>query len=209
MRTCLLVLVALALGACAPAASLPARQADISGLITSLGDGARTILVEESRDPNAGAKASVTIDDSTRIWTVNGQTVTRVEPGALRVGASVRVWFNGPVATSYPVQGKAADIAIGASSGAPRLDVLSKGGPTVVVRVNGVDAAHVACNGGDVIFAADQRAFLLPWSVQVVRESDGKILLDQRVTDLPRWMLVTQAMVGISEQAIAGPYVAC
>ncbi len=208
MRTCLLVLVALLCAACAPD-GLPARQADITGLVTSVGAGTRTILVEELRDPSAGAKASVTIDDSTRIWTVNGKTVTRVAPDALRVGASVRVWFNGPVATSYPVQGKAADIAIGAASGAPRLDVLSKGGPAVAVRVNGVDAAHVACNGGDVIFAADQGAFLLPWNVQVVRESDGKILLDQRVTDLPRWMLVTQARVGISEQAIAGPYVAC
>ncbi len=210
MRTCLLVLVALlCAAACAPAAGLPARQADITGLVTNVGAGTRTILVEELRDPNTGAKASVTIDDSTRIWTANGQSVTRVAPDALRVGASVRVWFNGPVATSYPVQGKAADIAIAASSGVPRLDVLSKGGPTVVVRVNRVDAAHVACNGGDVIFAADQGAFLLPWNVQVVRESDGKILLDQRVTDLPRWMLVTQAAVGISEQAIAGPYVAC
>ena len=120
MRTCVLVLVALlCAAACAPAAGLPARQADITGFITNMGAGARTILVEESRDPNTGAKAAVTIDDATRIWTVNGQTVTRVAPDTLRVGASVRVWFDGPVAMSYPVQGKAADIAIGAASGAP------------------------------------------------------------------------------------------
>ena len=207
MRTCVLVLVAVVLAGCA--SSTPTRPADMAGLITSVGTGTRTILVEESRDPNTGAKASVTIDGSTRIWTVAGQTFTRVTADALRVGASVRVWFDGPVATSYPVQGKAADVAIAASSGAPRLDVLSKGGPAVVVRVNRVDAVHIACNGGETILAADQGAFLLPWNVQVVRESDGRILLDQRVSDLPRWMLVTQTMVGISDQPIAGPYVAC
>lgn len=207
MRTCLLFVVVLVLGACAAAA--PTRPADMAGLITSVGAGARTILVEESRDPNTGAKASVTIDASTRIWTVAGGTFTRVAADALRVGSSVRVWFDGPVATSYPVQGKAADVAIAAVSGTPRLDVLSKGGPVVVVRVNGVDAVHVACNGGETIFAADQGALLLPWNVQVLRESDGKILLDERVTDLPRWMLVTQTTVGISDQPIAGPYVGC
>ena len=118
MRTCLLVLVTLLCAACA-VDGLPARQADMNGVVTSVGAGTRTILVEESRDPNTGSKASVTIDDSTRIWTVNGKTVTRVASDALRVGVSVRVWFNGPVATSYPVQGRAADIAIGAASGAP------------------------------------------------------------------------------------------
>ena len=195
--------------ACAPAAGLPARQADIAGLVTRVGDGTRTILVEELRDPNTGAKASVTIDGSTRIWAVSGQTVTRVVSDVLRVGASVRVWFDGPVAMSYPVQGKAADIAIGTVSGAPMLDIQSKGGPAVIARVNGVDAAHVVCNGGQLIFAADQGTMLLPWNVQVAREIDGRILLDQRVTALPRWMLITQTTVGISEQAIAGPYVAC
>ena len=149
----------------------------MAGLITSVGDGARTILVEELRDPNTGAKASVTIDGSTRIWAVTGQTVTRVLADVLRVGSSVRVWFDGPVATSYPVQGKAADIALATVSGAPMLDIQSKGGPAVIVRVNGVDAARVACNGGEVIFG--------------------------------RSMLITQTTVGISERAIAGPYVAC
>ena len=206
----LTVLAALLLAAaCAPAAGLPARQADIAGLITSVGEGTRTILVEELRDPNTGAKASVTIGGSTRIWAVSGQTVARVMSDVLRVGASVRVWFDGPVATSYPVQGRAADIAVGTVSGAPMLDIQSKGGPAVTVRVNGVDAARVACNGGEVMFAADQRAMLLPWSVQVLRESDGRVLLDQRVSALPRWMLITQTTVGISDQAIAGPYVPC
>lgn len=86
----LTVLAALLLaGACAPAAGLPARQADIAGLITSVGDGTRTMLVEEQRDPNTGPKASVTIDGSTRIWAVSGQTATRAVSDALRVGASV------------------------------------------------------------------------------------------------------------------------
>jgi hypothetical protein len=209
MARSFLVAALLWAAACAPAAGLPSRQADLAGLITNVGDGTGTILVEESRDPSTGAKASVTIDGSSRIWAVTGQSVTRVLPDVLRVGASVRVWFDGPVATSYPVRGRAADIAIGTVSGAPRLDILSKGGPAVVVRVNGADAARVACNGGEAIFAADRGAFLLPWKVQVVRESDGRILLDQRVSDLPRWMLVTRNTVGISDQAIAGPRVAC
>lgn len=68
MRTCLLVLVAVVFAGCA--ASAPTRPADMAGLITNVGAGTRAILVEESRDPNTGAKASVTIDGSTRIWTV-------------------------------------------------------------------------------------------------------------------------------------------
>ena len=108
----LLVLSLLVAAACTPAGP-PARNPDIAGVITRISNNGNTILVEENPSDTAGsAKASVTIDGNTRIWNVVGPgEVARIDAGKLRVGISVRVWFDGPVAESYPVQGRAADIA--------------------------------------------------------------------------------------------------
>jgi hypothetical protein len=208
MRTWLLFLLALALAGCG-AASAPTRPADITGMVTRVAagtDGVQLLVEENPSDTAGSAKASVRTDASTHWFVTGGGTF---DPSQLKQGMRVSVWFSGPVATSYPVQAKGSDIVVLATSGAPQLDVLSKGGPAAVVRINGVDAVHVACNGAEVISATDQGTFRLPWNVQVLRESDEKILLDERVTDLPRWMLVTQTNVGISDRPIAGPYVAC
>lgn len=98
--------------ACATAGP-PTGAAHITGTITRVGSGGSTILVEERpQEPSGGAKAAVTVTSVTRIWGPSGNTV-RLSPADLRVGAVVRVWFDGPVAESYPVQGKAADIALG------------------------------------------------------------------------------------------------
>jgi hypothetical protein len=100
-----------ALGAGGP----PAKSADLAGAITRSTNGGKTILVEEiPTDPNRGGKASVTIDANTRIWdTSDPSKAVRIDASRLIVGITARVWFDGPVATSYPLQGKAADIAIG------------------------------------------------------------------------------------------------
>ena len=108
----LLVLSLLVAAACAPAGP-PARNPDIVGVITRISNDGNTILVEENPSDTAGsAKASVTIDGNTRVWNFVGPGAARIDAGKLKVGLSVRVWFDGPVAMSYPVQGKAADIAM-------------------------------------------------------------------------------------------------
>jgi hypothetical protein len=86
--------------------------------------------------------------------------------------------------------------------------VLSKGGPDVTVLVNGSAAARVACNGGAAIRPRADLTPDLPWEV-VVRTSDGAVLLDQRVTSLPKWLLVQAHSAGVSDAPIAGPFVPC
>jgi hypothetical protein len=111
MRTWLLVLLALALAGCGPA-SAPTRPADITGVVTrvSAGTGGVQLLVEENPSDTAGsAKASVRTDASTHWFITGGGTF---DPSQLKQGMRVSVWFDGPVATSYPVQAKGSDIVV-------------------------------------------------------------------------------------------------
>ncbi|MCC6242827.1 MAG: DUF3221 domain-containing protein [Gemmatimonadaceae bacterium] len=118
-----LAVVALAIGvACtdAPtAASIPAASPGISGRITSIvqtGTFSGRVLVEFApNQPNTGPKALVTVTGTTTIFVVR-QGNSAYDPNgefrSLTAGQWVRVWFNGPVAESYPVQGTAGSIAI-------------------------------------------------------------------------------------------------
>jgi beta-N-acetylhexosaminidase len=106
-------LLALLLVGCADRA--PARAADITGQITrattGVTDGSRriTVLVEAvPNDLSGSPKALVTVDSATRVFRVNGSA--NVED--LLPGATVSVWFDGPVAESYPVQAHAGTLLI-------------------------------------------------------------------------------------------------
>jgi beta-N-acetylhexosaminidase len=110
------VLLALALVSCADRA--PSRAPDIIGQITrattSVVDGSRRIAILVEAVPNdlsGSAKALVTVDRSTRIFHVNASVTARVED--LLPGATVSVWFDGPVAESYPVQARAGTVLVG------------------------------------------------------------------------------------------------
>jgi beta-N-acetylhexosaminidase len=107
------VLLVLFLAGCA--AGSPARAADITGQITrattGVVDGSRRImlLVEAvPSDLSGSPKALVTVDSKTRIFRTNGSA--RVDD--LLPGATVSVWFDGPVAESYPVQARAGTLII-------------------------------------------------------------------------------------------------
>jgi hypothetical protein len=89
------------------------------------------------------------------------------------------------------------------------LQVLSKGGPPVKVQVNGRDAVDVPCNGGQLLMPGEKGVPHLPWDVTVISLSDGRTLLDQRITELPRWLLVQRDAAGVSSSPIAGPFVPC
>jgi beta-N-acetylhexosaminidase len=116
------VLLALVLVSCAE--RTPSRAPDISGQITrattSVVDGSRriTLLVEaKPGDVSGSPKALVTVDSSTRVFHANAKLSPKVED--LLPGTTVSVWFEGPVAESYPVQGRAGTILIGGQSGVP------------------------------------------------------------------------------------------
>jgi len=203
-RLALLSLVVAA--ACAPSGP-PTREPDITGVVTHVSDDRATVLVEERPQETAGsAKASVRITADTRLWTADAR---RASAADIVLGSNVRVWYDGPVATSYPLQAKAGDLALVLGGLRPQLYALSKGGPPVIVRVNGRDASRLPCNGGVAIMAGADVVPPLPWDLSVVRESDGRVLLEERVTDLPRWLLVERDAAGLSASPIAGPFVPC
>jgi len=54
-------------------------------------------------------RAWVTVTAQTAVWTATGR---RGDAGDLKQGETVAVWFDGPVAESYPVQAKAGAIRI-------------------------------------------------------------------------------------------------
>jgi hypothetical protein len=91
------------------------RPADITGIITSVSgrsDGVTVLVESDPSTPTTGAKASVAVTSSTRVTRRargGGVTATARE---LLPGTLVEVWFDGPVATSYPVQGKARAVVI-------------------------------------------------------------------------------------------------
>jgi hypothetical protein len=113
MRSVVHVLALLVAFACGGAASGPA---DITGIVTSLSgrpDGVTVLVESDPSTPTSGTKASVAVTSATRI-------TRRAQSGGdvaatyrdLVPGMRVEVWFDGPVATSYPVQGKALALVI-------------------------------------------------------------------------------------------------
>jgi beta-N-acetylhexosaminidase len=114
MRWSALLLALLIMGC---AERTPSRTPDITGQITrattSVVDASRriTVLVEAvPSDVSGSPKALVTVDRSTRIFHANAKVSPKVED--LLPGTTVSVWFEGPVAESYPVQGRAGTLLI-------------------------------------------------------------------------------------------------
>jgi hypothetical protein len=101
------------LAGCGP--SLPSDTPGIEGVVASVeaaaGDGTFTVLVEvpEGVDPTGfvSDKASVRITPETLIFSPGGSSG---DASLIASGVGIRVWFEGPVAESYPVQGTAGAI---------------------------------------------------------------------------------------------------
>ncbi len=117
-QTHLVLLVAMLALACAggtadecPGAAIPdvpIDAPDLRGTITARTG--ETIRVEEAPGERSGsAKAIVGLTVLTWITTTRGE---RLPPEALLVGQRVAVWFTGPVAESYPLQGEGLRIIV-------------------------------------------------------------------------------------------------
>jgi hypothetical protein len=102
---------ALSLAACVDAArtpSPPAGNAAITGRIAAR-DGMTILVVAPSPPPSGYDQASVRVHDDTLVLRASGGAASAAD---LRVGQGVRVWFDGPVMESYPVQSSAGTIVI-------------------------------------------------------------------------------------------------
>jgi len=101
---------------CAP--TLPSGSPGITGTVTSIvpGDGRpASFLVEGAQPQPQGAvsdRAQVSIPPATEFFDAQGGPATLAQVGAIAKGTRVRVWFEGAVAESYPVQGSAKAVQI-------------------------------------------------------------------------------------------------
>jgi hypothetical protein len=118
----LAVLGAVVVGGCGgttaqPASSAtapPSIPADITGTIHDLTTDAATglpvlLVVDDGAIDRSADRASVTVTPRTIVWLLKGGQGTPADLGA---GQMVSVWFDGPVAESYPVQAEAGVIRI-------------------------------------------------------------------------------------------------
>jgi hypothetical protein len=120
LRTALLSVLLGALPGCGARQPEPPRQdlPDIRGVVTSLarggkGGAAATLRIAGSKVPDTRyAKAVVTLTAETRIYQRDPYGRSLVPLESLRLGDKVEVRFAGPVAESYPVQARAAEVLI-------------------------------------------------------------------------------------------------
>jgi len=90
---------------------------DIVGVITDInGENGELIngriLVELEQPNNTSDKFWVTIEKNTPIYEYDGNQNTNTTFKSLEKGQSVEIWFDGPVAESYPAQVKAKQIVV-------------------------------------------------------------------------------------------------
>lgn len=92
--------------------AIPASPPSIEGRVTAVnrsGEGIGSIRVETNPSDESGSpKAVVRILQSTKLLRANA----RGDFNDLRMGDWVRVWFDGPVAQSYPVQAKGGTVVV-------------------------------------------------------------------------------------------------
>ena len=113
MGPALLALAFVVASACGGGAA--SRAADMTGFVTSVSgrpDGVTVLVEADPSHPSIGDKASVAVTSSTRIRREAQGGLVAATSRDLVPGLRVAVWFDGPVATSYPVQGRAQALVI-------------------------------------------------------------------------------------------------
>lgn len=104
-----------------------------------------------------------------------------------------------------------------APAGPQELQILSKGGPLVaVIVINDAEVARVQCNGGAVLRPFDEvrqpvvhEVPPLPWDLRVFDQHAGRTMLRERVSELPRWLVIFRDSAGVSSAPVLGPFVPC
>ena len=95
-------------------------EPDLTGTIATvqpIGDDgvAGTVLVEaivSTEDGERTDKYVITVKDETPVFEQDGDNLDRISFGELAVGHQARVWFDGPVRESYPLQADAKQITV-------------------------------------------------------------------------------------------------
>jgi hypothetical protein len=95
-------------------------------------------------------------------------------------------------------------------SGLPQvLSLENRGGPTLVVNINGSEAATIECGGGTTLTPGGGRP-QLPWSLSIARRADAAAVYAGVITDLPQWYLqIGETSMGLGSTPPLGPAVTC
>lgn len=106
------LLVVLAAAGCMESGA-PAEPPSIRGTVVTIdlsADGSGSFLVEgEIESDTQYDRASVGVTGATRWYDADGRPAGS---GVLAIGSQVEVWFEGPVAESYPVQATAGAVKV-------------------------------------------------------------------------------------------------
>jgi hypothetical protein len=94
-------------------------------------------------------------------------------------------------------------------TGRQELQILSKGGPTVSIAINGAEVLAVECGGGAVVRPRVDGVPPLPWAVKLTDRDTGRVRLDERISELPRWLVIFRDSAGVSASPVSGPVPVC
>lgn len=87
---------------------------------------------------------------------------------------------------------------------AAALSVESRGGPHVIITINGAEVARVPCDGGVVLRPRSADVPDLPWELRLSRQ-DGRTVYRTTVADLPRWLVIFDTEARLSSAPVLGP----
>lgn len=85
------------------------------------------------------------------------------------------------------------------------LTIAGRGNPAAIVTIGTVEVARITCDVGAQVAPNDPGLPALPWDVRVVRLSDGRVLLSNRITDLPKWITIIGTEAAMTTFPVAGP----
>ena len=85
------------------------------------------------------------------------------------------------------------------------LNIESRGGPAVIIRIGATEAARISCDGGAVLTPGLQGMPSLPWELQVSRQSNNQLLLVRTISTLPQWLVLLGNNVFLSDSPVLGP----
>jgi hypothetical protein len=85
------------------------------------------------------------------------------------------------------------------------LSVHGRGNPPVNIEIGQVVVLRLGCDRGGGVLPGASGMPPLPWDVRVTRQTDGRVLLSSRVTELPRWIEIIGRDAGVSSVPVAGP----
>ncbi|HMJ80512.1 MAG TPA: hypothetical protein VK592_05670 [Candidatus Dormibacteraeota bacterium] len=134
-------------------------------------------------------------DVASQIWWLTLVTRRSVRAWIMRVGL-VGVIAAGCAAPSPPP-------SIGSGDA---LWIDNRGGPTVIIEINGLRAAVVGCDDGAVVRPGSGGLPPLPWTVRVVaQDRPSEVLLAQQLRALPKWIILFGDSAAVSDSPVLGP----